>query len=154
PVNFGLRSIAAVYGTGEVGRFVDDPGETLLDPVQARDQVTDSLFGANETAFLHLDDAARESNAIAPRLLNPVPANFRDDLNAAERRRRYTTVSADLKSYSISPDRMRPWETRQDLAATHARRGVFPPYFGPPGGGTLIDPFRSEARGLLQQETP
>lgn len=162
--SFGVRTAGSPYNTaltvfpygpGDIGRLVDDPGETLLDPLLARDQATDSIFGADEAAFLHLDgNDPGASYGIVSRLLNLVPANFRDSTNAAERRKRFTTVSSDLKSYTLSPGRMRDWETRQDLAGSSTAAelefaNVFPPLYGPPT--STVDVFRPEARGMLQQ---
>ncbi|HEX6984963.1 MAG TPA: hypothetical protein VF170_06280, partial [Planctomycetaceae bacterium] len=99
--------------------LVDDPGETLLDPEQARDQVTDSIFPPEETAFLHLPgtNPAVDFNVVS-RLLELAPANFTTDVPggslAVDRRKRFTTVSADLNAYSAAPERLRPWETRPD----------------------------------------
>lgn len=151
--SIGVRAISAIYGN-LAGRHVDDPGETLLDPDRARDQATDQIFGPEEAAYLHLDGPNPASSySLVSRLLNLVPANFRDSTNAEERRKRFTTISTDLKSYSLSPGLLRTWETRQDLAASTSAdelpfANVFPPVYGPLG--STVDVFRPEARGLLQ----
>lgn len=148
--NVGLRTASGfIYPANLAGYLIDDPGETLLDPENARDQVTDSIFGANETAFLHLDQNTVDGNGIVSRLLSLVPANFKDDASAEERRKRFTTVSSDPKAYSLSVDRMRRWEVGIASGYGADRQRVFPPYFR--SGGVFHDPFRPEARGLLQQ---
>ena len=137
----GLIALAN-YGLHDAsGRFVDDPGETALDPELARDQATDSIFGADETAYLHMAPADLSANAITSRVMKLAPANLGE--SSPDRRGRFTTFSTDLTSYTAASQRLRGGEyTLAD--ASNPDSGVFPPVF------TTNDPFRSEVRGLLQ----
>ena len=110
--SFGLRDPS--------GRLIDDPGETLLDFELARDQSSDSIFGPDETAYLHMSKSDRSANSISSRLIDQLAlANFNaggstagtELANAAARRKRFTTQSTDLKSYTLTSQRMRNGET-------------------------------------------
>lgn len=147
---------AAAAGTGLMsadGRLVDDPGETMLDAEQARDQLTDSIFGAEEAAALHLADIDRTNNGIVSRLIKLAPANFETADDKLARRRRTTTVSSDLKSFTY-PDptgTARSWEVEQ-VNTQFPNLPTFPPRFlalDAQGGYSPLEPFRPEARGFL-----
>ena len=147
--NFGFRNAGGVLAKGFL---IDNPGETILDPDQSNPD--DSIFGPGETAALHMSDLDFSNSSMTSRLIDLVPANFKGQTSngALARRQRFTTVSRDLKSYSlptpIDPSSPRAWETRLGPAAPANNSGIFPPYFGAAGD---IEVFRQEARAILQQ---
>lgn len=178
-VGYGLRSIAgAVAGPRLVGRFVDNPGETILNVVGSRNQVTDSIFGAEETAALHMATTDYERAGFVSRLLKLVPANFKDAPNSAEIRKRFTANSRDLIAYGNAvgkrfPADIRRWEAGLNNAANGTNASVaaafewnvFPPYvqgetpFVLPARGRVnlnqmrnLYGFRPAARAILQQQ--
>ncbi|MDQ3331820.1 MAG: hypothetical protein M3552_14390, partial [Planctomycetota bacterium] len=134
------------------GYYVDDPGETLIDPELARNQITDSIFRPDETAFLHASDPDVKNNGLVSRLLNLVPANFQSAADRAERRKRFTTTSSDLKAYTLAPNPTRAWEV-EAVDSDYPNASTFPPRFlaplNPQGDFNPDEPFRTEARGLL-----
>ena len=165
---YGLRSVAA-YGA-LTGYLIDNPGETILNPQTARSQSGDSIFGVEETSAIHMSDNDYDESGILSRLLELVPANFAEP----EVRKRYTSISRDLKAYGNCvgkrwlgpPVDNRAWEIGLAKAAGGTDRtsidvfewNVFPPYVD----GTQnedagnqnrnIYGFRPEARGILQQQ--
>lgn len=142
------------------GRYIDDPGETQLDAFYARSQVNDSIFGADETAALHLEQADYDRSGMVSRLLQLVPANFDD----SDIRKRFTTVSSDLKAYGNAVGRRwigdtRGWES--GVTESGYQHGLFPPALTGAVNAIREDlsnlnrdifSFRHEARALLQQQ--
>lgn len=179
--NFNTATVlvtAMTAGTGLIsadGRLVDDPGETLLDSDLARDQVTDSIFGADEAAALQMADPDVTNNGIVSRLLKLAPANFgATTTDYLDRRRRLTTTSSDLKAFSatVPVNPTRAWEV-DPIFPEFPSAPTFPPRFGTsvpvpapwevlPSGQPLPaghparagqpaanEPFRAEVFGLL-----
>lgn len=138
----GLSTFASVYSGVDVGRLIDNPDETMLDPELARDQITDSIFGPDETASLFMANNDRTNNGVVSRLINLVPANFATAQDAGDRRRRFTTISADLKSYAPSIP-VNPTRASNEIDAPYAAfpaASTFPRWLPTPLSGRTPGP--------------
>jgi len=145
-----LYSLATVT---EDFHLVDHPRESNL-ASETANSGQDALFSAADNATLFLWGTDQDVVKYSERLLTLVPYNFRDadtsfGVSAADRRRRYTTTSADIKSYgkslNVNAQQFRVWEYDPDGDGANV---VFPPLF-PGVAGTQVQPFRQEARGIL-----
>lgn len=133
------------------GYQIDDPTETRIEPSQAQNDQYDSVFGADETAALHLSKNDKSTLNLSGRLDKLMPINFSEADNAETLRRLFTTVSWDLKShsrayygsYTGTADKFRQWEYRTDATVG---RELFPPIYT---GNPANEPFRQALRDLL-----
>ncbi len=118
---------------------VDEPEETILEPAYARSDI-DSIFGAGETATLHLSTTDQQVLGLSGRVRDLAPINFDGgNVTATEdRRKKFTTVSWDLKSFGIT-------NYNSGFAPVAARAWEFS------GAPDTFPPLQSVFRGPVQQ---
>ncbi|MBW3539951.1 MAG: hypothetical protein KY476_06760, partial [Planctomycetes bacterium] len=148
-------------GGGDLSYRITEP---LLDEVWEMDVFhdeanfdIDSIFGMSDAAALALSSADIENLGLNPRVLRLFDFNFRRNVRANEIRKRFTTISQDVKTFGtridasqvapgvavIGPNNPRPWEWQNDVPP---RRPAFPPR------PAMNDPLREELRKLLTVE--
>jgi len=152
-------------------QLLDEPAESEAHPELANE--SDDVFGFSEAAGLQLADSDIAGVGLDSRLLNLLPYNFRDNVRAADIRRKFTPQSWDLKTFGKSfygeigsvPGATRPWEAAVPASpafdSLNDRNIIeFPAPFDPPSVGatgfgvgvtaTGRDPFRNELRRILR----
>ncbi len=133
--------------------LLDDPAEAIIDPTlmspnysgysslsNARDN--DTVFGPEEMPFLQGSESDGRLSDAQSRLADLMPANLVASKDAADIRKRLTTVSSDRREYGYGTSvvgGLRSWETTDTQ---------FPP--------TLVagtgNPYRAELFSLLRQQ--
>lgn len=131
----------------------DERAETRLWASEASAQTSDLTLPPANTATLHMSPGDRNSTGrLTDRVLTLAPYNLVDSNDAAERSRRFTTQSWDLKSYgrpyyATNAAALRNWEFSPSAGGAGGAY-QFPPL--PAGMITGSDPFRPEVRDLLR----
>ncbi len=154
--------------------LLDDPAEAIIDPTlmspsysgytflsNARDN--DMVFGPEEMPFLQGSESDGRLSDAQSRLAELMPANLVASSNAADIRKRLTTVSSDRREYGYgtsSVGGLRRWEVDRDNNPATGP-DYFPPtgpviaspqnYTDPTLSPSPSNPYRAELFDLLKQ---
>ncbi|MBS0204033.1 MAG: hypothetical protein JSS49_14095 [Planctomycetes bacterium] len=156
--------------SASAGQLLDDPTETVVDPVVMSPSYSgstyvatngssitnavnnDMVFGPQEMSFLQGSNRDSRQADVRSRLADLMPANLVASSNAAEIRKRLTTVSTDRREFALTTYPVGQLRTNSSGATTPYVSWESFPQFPPDATySSNPNPYRNELFYYLQQ---